>query len=284
MALVTTFMTSPIVSFIYPSKYRQRSIAKQPESNENNIESIPKLDKENYIFRALLLVFSPDGVPYIQKLSNLLFGSPSPNFVQICKIVIITERDSTLFNATRGSLDRSFAVISPLVEYFSQYNNLKINSERIISTSDDLPIEIIEAVSSNDLNFILLPWIRYEEEGDRQFTEIIIYLLHGCPATLALYIPCRSLPVSGTSGKILVPFFGGENDIEAIFMGINFSQTTPVVISHYYCAQDGNNDDIKFLSQSDKLTLDFVKNQTKENSNIEYAIKNANPPVMFWKY
>jgi hypothetical protein len=233
---------------------------------------------ENNVFKSLLLILSPEVIPYAQNLSNLLFGGQYSNILHICKTFIVTERESSLMNVTKSSIDKSFGSNSPaMIQHFSKFENLKICSERIIAITQDLPVEVIETVSVHDLNLVLLPWLQAEEDREGHLPQVIRYLLGGCPATIALYVPCRSLSVSGSSGKILVPFFGGDNDIEALLMGVYFSQTAWVVICRYYSSDSSNDlsDETDFLSTTDKLALDFVKEIMKENTNIEYTKKKC---------
>jgi len=215
MALVTTFMTSPIVSFLYPPKLRQLTLTELYEPSENLELGIKKPD--NNVFKSLLLILSPEVIPYAQNLSNLLFGGQYSNILHICKTFIVTERESSLMNVTKSSIDKSFGSNSPaMIQHFSKFENLKICSERIIAITQDLPVEVIETVSVHDLNLVLLPWLQAEEDREGHLPQIIRYLLGGCPATIALYVPCRPLSVSGPPGTTPLPFLGRDNDIETL--------------------------------------------------------------------
>jgi len=136
-------------------------------------------------------------------------------------------------------------------------------------------LEVIDAVSAHGLNFVLLPWLTTDEDGEKNLSEIVSFLIRGCPATIGVYIPSQALPVAGVSGKILVPFFGGPNDIESILMGLNFSVTTPVVICRYMVSDISNSEETDFLSVEDKVLLDHVKSLALENNNIEYTKKKC---------
>jgi len=103
---------------------------------------------------------------------------------------------------------------------------------------------------------------------------MITHLVQDCPATLAIYIPSQLFPVSGSSGKIIVPFFGGDNDIEAVLLGLNFSLLTNVVIVFYSCVADSSGED-DFLRDDDKKTLDFVQQIASDSPNIEFSRKKC---------
>jgi len=267
MALVTTFMTAPLVNLVYPARLRQKLITTQFRSSKQEVEMA--VNDKNFVFKAVLLVVNPDLNQ--QSLAQLFFSGEQHNLLHVCQTILVTDRESSVLRATRNYLNERSEPISALVQGLSKIETLSLHTETIIVNSRDFPLEVIELVSTHGLNFVLFSWLPADDDGEKNITEIVSFLLRGCPATFAIYVPSQSLPLSGSSGKILVPFFGGPNDCEAVNLALYFSKHTPVVITRYWIHdKEKSKSKADKPSEEDARTLAYIKEMTNENG-IEYT-------------
>jgi hypothetical protein len=270
MALVTTFMTSPLVSLVYPTRLIPHF------GNDKPDVELAINDQMNHVFRAVLLVIDPDLEQ--QNLARMFFESDQRNLLHVCQTILVTDRESSVLRATRTYLIERSEPITQLVQNLSTINTLTVHTETVIVNSRDFPLEVIDLVSTHTLNFVLISWLPIYDDGEQNISEIVSFLLVSCPATFGIYIPAQTLPISGSSGKIIVPFFGGTNNCEAVNLGLYFSKHTPVVITRYYISDATKSNESEFLTDEDKRTLKFVKEMAHENKGLEFTKRKCKNP------
>jgi len=197
--------------------------------------------------------------------------------LHIARILSVTDRESSVLNVTRESLLESSGQTANMSLPFTKLENVDIRVDKIIASPGEISRDIIELVHNSNLNIVFFPWQNSEtndEELDIQSTVSVLF--HGSPATTVVVVTSSTRSVQGSGqGKILVPFFGGPNDREAIFLALSFSKNAAVVIATFSNAPSESSESSEVhsnanaLTAEDRVLLKELKDfSEKENSNI----------------
>jgi len=292
MALVTTFMTSPVVLYLYPPRLRRLS-RHSSETMEMSLKS-PEAGIPSENFRALVCVPGEDVLPNLVNLAGLWchpiqIERNGKVLLHILRLLKLTERESSILSATRESMKESHAASSGAPSPWQQFTKLEgteIIHDSIVASPTEFPRDIIEVAHENNLNILFYPWQKDDEQDDDD-NNIINGLFLSSPCTVCIFIGAASLGQGTGHGKILVPFFGGQHDREAVSLGLSFAAQSPVVIAKFKSSttvpEDGSSDVVHqhaFSSVEDDDFLEVIKKVSdEENSNVQIVNRKFKSPV-----
>ncbi|KAI9139264.1 Sodium/hydrogen exchanger family-domain-containing protein, partial [Paraphysoderma sedebokerense] len=186
MALVTTFMTSPLISWIYPihliNKDRERFSSSFELSKISSIgegadptspETEPCLAED---LRALVCLETMDSVPTLMHLVQIFqyyrhFYPDRPLTVHALRLMELSERTSAVMKAAESSATLKFDPIINVFKTFGGLNSIDVNPILSVSTVQDFGENIVSYAELYNVNFILLPWLFSDSLGLDQFFD-----------------------------------------------------------------------------------------------------------------
>uniref|UniRef100_A0A914XA20 Uncharacterized protein n=1 Tax=Plectus sambesii TaxID=2011161 RepID=A0A914XA20_9BILA len=246
MALVTTFMTSPIISFLYPPKYRSQE--QRPEAKNKKEE---QLKKEGHFLteldavRLLVYVDSMQSVPSVAHLLQSLNSDKREEdklVVNALKIIETNERSSSIFVASHREAASQSDPALQVASFIGNFINVQTNTFIATSSMSGFGEEVNRIVDNQDCNLVLIPW--HYGSHMYQVPEEIGALIRQASVTTAIYINWNADNNSwftqvnqGFTRGILVPFIGGIEDREALKIAIHLQRCSGANLSVIYVAR-----------------------------------------------
>lgn len=204
MALVTTFMTSPIVSWIYPlhlmNKERENfssgmelsRISSAPGAiNDKSPESETTIAED---LRALICLEAMDSVPTLMHLVQILqnYRRFYPNRtlkITALRLMELSERASTVMKVAESSSTLRFDPVINVFKTFCNLNTIDVNPILAMANVEDFGENIVSYAEKYNVNFILLPWLFPESMGleqsfdlatgrKKQYRDMVSYVLN----------------------------------------------------------------------------------------------------------
>uniref|UniRef100_A0A6B2KY45 Cation/H+ exchanger transmembrane domain-containing protein n=1 Tax=Arcella intermedia TaxID=1963864 RepID=A0A6B2KY45_9EUKA len=291
MALVTTFITSPVVNFVYPPKLRREVLKLERTMSSRGLPQTKSIHLPDIgILKGMLCIPHRDSLPHAVNLLSLLVESQKSVSSFICaKLTKITDRESSVFKITQKSILKDshqplmvhpFLLVSthPFQDHIDQklLQRVELTHEEILGTLEEFPREIIEVLHDNEVDILFYP---FDVRNDLAEIQSLSVLLQGSPCAVSLYIPANTSTVLGSGhGKIFVPFLGGTNDHEAVRMAVSLSRQTPVVIGRFNLYSPDTTtvelpggDDNELLNEVQKLIEEGTPNLSISNFNCSDA-------------
>jgi len=164
MALVTTFMTTPIVMAIYPPKYQNsgNGALKSKDDSESGTFKVVESSSETRdsgVFKlaiCLNLQHIPSLMTLVQLINPLASKSPQSKLsVHAFRLVELTQRTSAVMTMMAGDIDRD-----PVVNAFRAFcllNSISSNSSVSIAPVEEFVLNVTEKVNKLKSDMVLLP-------------------------------------------------------------------------------------------------------------------------------
>jgi len=251
MALITTFMTTPLVKWIYPHKYHTKySLTDETQVSlgvlgKTGIKQVPLADMTSHIH--ILLCIPP--VPAIPLLMNIVQMLANYNkktnqkiLVNTAQMIEVTDRYSSVLMATNPLTGDDS--LTPLIEGFGRLNGVKISNQKIISSPEHFPEDLVEVVTTEHIDVLFYPWQVSSDHDEVQdsTSEVLFELLKICPSSVGILVNSGlSSVINMSESKILVPFFGGPDDRESVELALSFGILTCIV--RYKCDRFDESDE-----------------------------------------
>jgi len=208
MALITTFMTTPLLRVIWPPKMR-KTFTEEKSLEENS----PQID------RSILLCIPPtDPIP-LKPIKSLV--SSTKNFIAIhaARMIVVTDRDSSVLIAARevSSTVRSVEVLK--LDDLAVTSKVKIISHRVVSTPANFSQDLLSTITVGKYSHVILP---YDYKTDRHSDDfsvnnVVNNLFGHSPCPLLVFSRSDTIPhYSSDNLNILALFGGGPDDCAAL--------------------------------------------------------------------
>lgn len=239
-ALVLTFMTTPLVTWLYPQHLRTRIAAsgakfinvaddeaRRPASRsrsrngEYRTRYTVVLDKLEHLpgMMALtqLIHTSPASRRSLRESSTSSIDYPHPISVQALRLIELSDRVSAVM---KSSVSDTLLHVDPLLSVFrmfGQLNDVKITPSLSIVKFDDLAYSVAEHAREYDSDMIMIPWLPPTHDaydGNNLHTHIHIPYTHQPPTPHTPNVPDHALPTSPSNVKSAT---SSHNPFEMLF-------------------------------------------------------------------
>ncbi|CAG8455819.1 23309_t:CDS:2 [Cetraspora pellucida] len=173
MALVTTFVTTPLATYLYPVQYqrkmeRERSKKDLESANDtNDLKLLAVLDKVENLpamitFVQLLQHNNTSAKSGLQN-SDRDTGSDitqinKPMNVHVLRLVELTQRMSAVMKFNEISETILHDPIMNMFSALSQVSSVKVEPKLSVAAPKDFCREIIEKIQDADINLVIIPW------------------------------------------------------------------------------------------------------------------------------
>lgn len=267
MALTTTFLTVPIISLIYPPKYRT--------SVHTSFRLAPSgITQDESATTILLCIPSVKSIGLMINLIQMMAGKPetrvaSSNLnIHAVRMIEVTDRESSVLMATHLDHDEFWAkdTATDILKRFAELNEMEIQTHLTISSADSFATDVDDIVEANEIDVLFVPWPHPHhndshrgvngDNPDIMFADIY----QNSSAKVAIVIDSGVRTVDHSKKlKVLVPFAGGSDDREALTIALRLASHPGAEV---HILQVSSSDS---LSQEDNNVLDHVKSENEDN-------------------
>jgi Kef-type K+ transport system membrane component KefB len=192
MALVTTFMTSPLLEWIYPLELIRRETLGDDEDHKD--------------YTILLPIALPSAGPDLLRLAAAL-GAPSQQRIYGLHLIPSWDR-SVLGPEDRASLPSEVEMLRPMLNA-AKWMGLQVRPLAIVSR--DVGNDIVEIAHAKGADLILMGWNK-PLGGESVISETVRTVMTRARADVGIYVPRHFRPF----GRVLVTCTGGPHDAAAL--------------------------------------------------------------------
>lgn len=241
MALVTTFITSPVISFVYPPRFHKRISSGEEKGMEGPGVTVPYDSERESLSHVhlLVLVESMDSLGYFANFMRLLKGSdtdvdlPEGDTVTLnaLRIVQTSERSSSIMAASQAAAAAEADPALKMAGFFGDFLNVPTRCFLTTSAQCEVSQAVNDVVAREDVNLVVVP---YNQLGSVTLTQVGEILRQAIVTTVILLdhrahqdMKVRRVSVFFKAG-ILVPFVGGPDDRRAVTLALRLHRSSGI--------------------------------------------------------
>ncbi|KAL2629741.1 hypothetical protein R1flu_014427 [Riccia fluitans] len=236
MALVTTFMTTPLVMALYKPARNVVPYTRRMLANDKSKESL----------RIMTCVHSIRNVPAMINLTETMRGADKRTLrLYMMHLMELSERSSAIMMVQRARRDgRPFwdeggtvrtDQIVVAYEAFGPLSKVTVRPMTAISRFDDMHEDICVSAADKRAAVIIIPFhkhLKYDgslESSHPEYRSVNRRVLQHAPCSVAILIDrgvwgSAQIAPSNVDHKAVVLFFGGPDDREALALGIRMAE------------------------------------------------------------
>ncbi|KAK7825156.1 cation/h(+) antiporter 18 [Quercus suber] len=299
MALFTTFITTPIVMAIYKPEKRKRMADYKNRTIERK--------NPNTQLRILTCYHSARNIPSIINLLEASRGSEKREGLSVdaLHLMELSERSSAIimvhkarkhglpfWNKSQQS-DSNQVVVA--FEAYRQLSHVSIGSMKAISSMSDMHEDICNTAETNRAAIIILPFHKHQRvDGSLKTTRndfclVNLKVLEHARCSVGILVDrglggTTQVAASNVSYFIMVPFFGGCDDREALAYGVRMAEhpgirlmvirfiVEPESMGEIVKVNIDSSSSTKLRSSDEEFLAEFKQNMAKDDS-IKYEEK-----------
>lgn len=192
MALVTTFMATPVLEWIYPMEQIRREAIGGEEDHKD--------------YTVLLPIALPSAGPDLLRLAAAL-GPPSQQRIYGLHLIPSWDR-SVLGPDQRGNQPSDVEMLRPLLNA-AKWMGLAVRPLAIVSR--DVGSDIVEVANAKDVDLVLMGWHK-PVGGEAILSETVRTVMTSARADVGVYVPRHFRPFA----RVLVTCIGNRHDRAAL--------------------------------------------------------------------
>ncbi|CAI9090915.1 OLC1v1025803C1 [Oldenlandia corymbosa var. corymbosa] len=307
MALFTTFITTPLVRAVYkPARRTKRDDYKHRTIERKN---------RNSELRILACFHSARNIPSIINLFEASRGTQKRESLRVyaMHLMELSERSSAIRmvqKASRNGLpfqnkDNSAANVVVAFEAYQQLSKVSIKPMTSISSFTDMHEDIYATAERKGAAIIILPYHQHQRlDGSLEITRaeyrvVNNKVLEQASCSVAILVDrglggTTHVSARNVSYQIVVLFFGGHDDREALAYGlrmaehpgislkvIRFSVVSTTVEDIIHIVAENNQQSTHAISTDEEALLS-LKERMKEDNSVQYidiAVNNPNEVI-----
>jgi Kef-type K+ transport system membrane component KefB len=228
MALLTTFMTTPLIMWVYPP-HKRGNIAPSAKSEGASIhgDDLPVSSLSGY--RLLLGLDKVEDVSSVSSLLPLFKGADEKDSVTLHAIrhKETSELTSNVMFATQTTTAIKVDPVLRMMNVFGQLMGVNVFPHFAFGTQTSYVQEISDVSKQENVDLVLMP---YKKQAYSSLVSDISTSVH---STLGFYVDASSghiLTRFNAEKSILVPFVGDKSHREALDIALRFSQQENVKV------------------------------------------------------
>lgn len=301
MALFTTFITTPILMAVYkPARkgvpYKHRTVQRK------------ELDTE---FRILACFHSTRNIPTMINLIESSRGTRKRGYGRLCvyamHLMELSERSSAIsmvhkarsnglpFWNKKRDVDKDQMVIA--FEAYGQLSSVSVRPMTAISSLNDIHEDICTSAHQKRAAMILVPFHKYQrldgamESLGNSFHSVNQRVLSHAPCSVGILVDrglggTTQVTASEVSYKVVVPFFGGRDDREALAYGMRMAEHPGIMLNVVkFVVPQGKS--LRFGTVDDKKIIEDINNADDHEedevmlSEFQSALNNKEESMLY---
>ncbi|KAL3687932.1 hypothetical protein R1sor_014241 [Riccia sorocarpa] len=289
MALVTTFMTTPLVMALYKPARNIVPYTRRKLANDKSKESL----------RIMTCVHSIKNVPAMINLTETMRGADKRTLrLYMLHLMELTERSSAILMVQRARRDgRPFwdeggaARTDQIVvayETFGPLSKVTVRPMTAISRFDDMHEDICGSAEEKRAAILILPFhkqLRFDgtlESSHPEFRSVNRKVLQNAPCSVGILIDrgvwgSMQIAPSNVDHKAVVLFFGGPDDREALAVGIRMAEHPGVKLHIIRYTADLDIPDVPLAFSTQTTPEGFTVRRSGAASSHYFASLEINP-------
>ncbi|CAM9920533.1 unnamed protein product, partial [Ectocarpus fasciculatus] len=254
MALVTTFLTAPLSSVVYPLKYhtvpgrkRRRRASEESAATKNSLSrrlsSIPELGEfAQDRLTLMVLVANPAALDAVTRIARLFSGNQPADknaartttarrkgsgahadreegpVVHALRLVENTDRFSSDMRALEKGETLNKDGLAGILQGFLGLLMIRVKSHISVGTPTDFCRDVARLTDEHGISTVVFPWDAGTTHPSAQLARVE-KLMETTQPQFVLAFNCHAvLASSGLS--LMVPFFGSDDDIAALLLAL----------------------------------------------------------------
>ncbi|CAN0374897.1 unnamed protein product [Pylaiella littoralis] len=263
MALVTTFLTAPLSSFVYPLKYhtvpgrkRRRRISEESAATRHSLSralsSIPELGEfAQARLKLMVIITNPTALDAVTRIARLFSGNQQPVakkagsgaiarrkgssggggggdkgeglVVHALRLVENTDRFSSDMRALEKGETLMKDGLAGILQGFLGLLRIKVLCHVSVGTPTDFCQDLTRLSEEHSISTIVFPWDAGTSHLSAQLTRAE-RLMHSTQSQFVLAFNCHTAALASSGLSLLVPFFGGDDDTAALLLALAITE------------------------------------------------------------
>jgi hypothetical protein len=202
----------------------------------------------------------------VQMFANYNKKSEHTNLqISTAQLIEVSDRYSSVFKSTTR-LHLGEDTTTPVFEGFANLNGVKINTHKIIASTEQFSEDILNLIQEDSIDMVLFPWqLGADHETHDSSFHMLPEVLKIKALSVGILIKTGDSEVINLSeAKLMVPFFGGPDDRKATELALSFGVLTCIV---YYKTEIE-------LDDEDKKLIDILSHFAEKDPSISYSVKD----------
>jgi len=228
MALLTTFMTTPLVSWVYPPEKRSANMpTEKSEAGSIHETEFPVSSLSGY--RLLLGLDKVEDVSSVSNLLPMFKGNDEKNSVTLHAVrhKETSELTSNVMFATQTTTAIKVDPVLRMMNVFGQLMGVNVFPHFAFGSESSYVQEVSNISKQENVDLVLLP---YKKQSYGTFESDIAANVH---STLGFFVDASSghiLTRTNADKKVLVPFIGDKSHREALDIALRFALQSEVKV------------------------------------------------------
>ncbi|CAM9695138.1 unnamed protein product [Ectocarpus sp. 4 AP-2014] len=253
MALVTTFLTAPLSSFVYPLKYhtvpgrkRRRRASEESAATKNSLSrrlsSIPELGEfAQERLTLMVLVANPAALDAVTRIATLFSGNQPTDknaagttprrkgtgaladredgpVVHALRLVENTDRFSSDMRALGKGETLNKDGLAGILQGFLGLLMIRVQSHISVGTPTDFCQDVARLTDEHGISTVVFPWDAGTTHPSAQLARVE-KLMETTQPQFVLAFNCHTVLASGGL-SLMVPFFGSDDDVAALLLAL----------------------------------------------------------------
>ena len=253
MALVTTFMTTPIFEWVYPEKIIKKELE--------------EADKEKLKYKILIPISFPSSGPSLLKIASAISDK---NKLKVYALHLVRASDISIQNiGEENGLLNSSEVLQPLLN-FADENSIKVSP--LSFASRNAAEDIIQIADIKDVDMILMGWHK-PILSESILSGTVSDVMQNAKADVCVYLERQFNPYK----NILVPFNEGMHDIGALTLAHQIAVNTNAFVTVLHIVRPKTTE-----STDSSQTNNSIRNELIENfqdDHIKLQLVESDSPL-----
>jgi Kef-type K+ transport system membrane component KefB/nucleotide-binding universal stress UspA family protein len=265
MALLTTFITSPLLGWLYPAERMAQESVELAERSPEPEQVAPSPSAATRFSVMVCISHQQAGAGLAGMAASLVKGAPEAR-VDVVHLVPATGRGGTAMVGTGPGEEDGEDVLAPAIARAAE---LGVPARMLSFISDEPARDICELAEARDADLVLLGWHK-PIFSQTMLGGVVHDVLHRCPTTVGVVVD-RGLD---KIERVLVPYLGSAHDRTALALAqrLMTSRGARVTVLHVVREEAGeeaapaggarNLVDSVFSEDSGQVTMRFVKHRS----------------------
>ena len=231
MALFTTFVTSPVIGWLYPA---DRMAQEAVDRVEAIIEPTPAAPQPLDSYAVMLCISHEQAGPSLAGMAAALVGGSATGRIDAVHLVPATGRGGTAMVNPGPGAEEGEDVLAPAM---ARAAALGVEARPLSFISDDPARDICELAEARDADLVLLGWHK-PVFSQTLLGGVVHDIMNRCPATVGVLVNRGLEQIK----RVLVPYLGSAHDRAALALAQRLMNACGAQVTVLHVVRHGRGD------------------------------------------